>query len=148
MFVFFGPVAVAGTYWVQALAFSWGAVWAGCAIGALNTAVLVANNLRDLETDRAAEKRTLPVTFGRGVGRWEYGLALIAAMAAPPLGVAFLDWSPWTLLACLAAVPALRPLRLVVTRERAEDLVPALPATARVAGLYGALFALGVAWGG
>ena len=65
VFVFFGLVAVAGTYYVQALRLTPLVVWLACPIGSLSTAILVANNLRDAETDRRAGKMTLVARYGR-----------------------------------------------------------------------------------
>ena len=64
VFVFFGLVAVGGTYWVQALSFGPEVLWAGAGMGALATAILVVNNLRDIKTDAQAGKRTLAVRDG------------------------------------------------------------------------------------
>ena len=64
-FIFFGLVAVCGTYYVQALTVSPAAIWTAVPIGLLATAILVVNNLRDIQTDRAAGKKTLAVRFGR-----------------------------------------------------------------------------------
>ncbi len=142
--VFFGPVAVAGTYWVQALEMRPELLLAGFGIGALNTAILVANNLRDLETDRRAGKRTLPVLLGRRAGRIEFAALLLVALVAVPAGVRTCGWGPLCLLALVAAVPAVSALRLVLTRDDPRALMPALPRTAAAAGLYGLLFALGI----
>ena len=146
--LFFGPVAVAGTYWVQALTLPPGPVVAGVGVGALNTAVLVANNLRDLESDRRAGKRTLAVAWGRGFGRAEYVLAFLVAALVPWVGTIWLGWPALVLTSWIALVVGIPTLRRVLVRERAEDLMPALPATARVVGLYGLLFSVGVALGG
>ncbi len=142
--LFFGPVAVAGTYWVQALEMRPELLLAGFGIGALNTAILVANNLRDLETDRRAAKRTLPVLFGRTTGRIEYTALVLVAFATLPAGVRVYAWSPLCLLGLAAAIPAGRALRLVLAHADARRLMPALPGTAAAAGLYGLLFAVGL----
>ncbi len=76
-FVFFGPVAVAGTYFVQAGTITPGTLLAGAGIGALVTAILVVNNLRDIPTDRAAGKRTLAVRIGVRATRLEYVFLLL-----------------------------------------------------------------------
>lgn len=147
VFVFFGLVAVGGTYWVQALELRWELLLAGSAMGALNTAILVANNLRDLESDARAGKRTLAVRLGRTGTRVEYVLMLMLAMAAPPLGVALFEWTPWCL-AALASLPlAAGPVRRVLGREDPAALIPALGGTARMVALYGALLAGGLAVG-
>ena len=76
--IFFGPVAVAGTYYIQALRFSWPACLAGIALGLLSCAILVVNNLRDLEQDKKANKKTLAVRFGRQFANFEYLFCLLA----------------------------------------------------------------------
>ena len=147
VFVFFGLVAVAGTYWVQALALSGEAVVAGIGIGALNTAILVANNMRDLETDRAAGKHTLAVRLGRLGTRIEYALLMSVGFVVPVLGVAIYGWPPAALWALGAGVASIPPVTLVLTRDDARDLVPALAGTARVVALYGVLLGAGLAFG-
>ena len=75
--IFFGPVAVAGTYYIQALSFSWPACWAGIATGLLSCAILAVNNLRDIDQDRKAHKKTLAVRFGRQFANVEYVFCLL-----------------------------------------------------------------------
>jgi len=145
--VFFGPVAVAGTYWVQALAFGPELLVAGLAIGGLSTAILVANNLRDLSTDLAAGKRTLPVLLGRRAGRVEYLLMVSLATLALPVGVLGYGWTPWVYIAFLAIASLAPTVRRVLVEEEASALMPALPATARGAGLFGVLFATALVLG-
>ena len=147
VFVFFGLVAVGGTYWVQALELPGDVLLAGAAIGALNTAILVVNNLRDIETDASVGKRTLAVRIGRTATRAQYVTLLAFAAFIPMFCVAVLGWSSAALLALFAAVPAVAPLRRVLTADDPHDLIPALGQTARVAGLYGLLLAVGVAMG-
>jgi 1,4-dihydroxy-2-naphthoate octaprenyltransferase len=84
VFAFFGPVAVAGTAYAMTHDISLLTVFSSVAMGCLVTAILVVNNLRDIETDCAAGKRTLAVRIGRVATRWEY-TALIAAAYAMPL---------------------------------------------------------------
>ena len=81
--VFFGPVAVAGTYYVQTLSVNSTVVLAGLAPGLLSVAMLVVNNLRDTKEDRRAGKKTLAVRFGRGFARFEYVAALAGACVLP-----------------------------------------------------------------
>jgi 1,4-dihydroxy-2-naphthoate octaprenyltransferase len=145
--VFFGFVAVGGTYWVQALDLPPDVLLAGAAVGALNTAILVVNNLRDIDTDARAGKRTLAVRMGRTGTRLEYVLLLSCAAVAPVVGVVLLEWSPFSLLALLAAIPAVRPIRSVLSQDDPRNLMPALGQTARVTGLYGLLLAIGVTLG-
>lgn len=81
--VFFGIVAVSGTYYLQVLRFDRGALLAGVACGALAIVLLAINNLRDIDNDRASNKRTLAARFGRGFARVE-----IAVMALLPFALA------------------------------------------------------------
>lgn len=141
--LFFGPVAVAGTYYVQALEWSTATILAGVGVGALTTAILVVNNLRDRATDAVAGKRTLAVLLGERATKIEFTGLLLVAVAIPLVGVAQGYWSPGVLLGSGAALLALAPLRTVWTHEDLRLLNPALASTARAAGAYGLLFALG-----
>lgn len=147
VFVFFGLVAVGGTYWVQALAWPVDALLAGAALGSLNTAILVINNLRDLETDRVAKKHTLAVRLGPTGTKVEYVALLAVAAAAPVVGVARFDWPVAGLVALLSMTLAIGPIRAVVGHAHPRELLPALGATARVVIVYGALLAGGLAFG-
>ncbi len=141
-FVFFGMVAVVGTYFVQAETAP-GMVWlAAIPVGCTVTAILVANNLRDLATDRAAGKTTLAVVLGeRGTRAW-YVLLLVAAY-----GVAIALWpatrvEPWALLV-LASLPLAVPLlRSVAGGTAGRALNTTLVQTARLHLVFGALLAL------
>ena len=141
VFVFFGLVATAGTTYVQVHAVPPAAWIAAVPVGALATAILVVNNLRDIATDARAGKRTLAVRLGPSRTRAQYVLLLAVAFAAP---FALLPLSrPWVLLP-LAALPlAMPPLRLVLRGQGAE-LNAALGGTARLQLAYGALLALGL----
>jgi 1,4-dihydroxy-2-naphthoate octaprenyltransferase len=145
VFVFFGLVAVGGTVWVQALALPLDALLAGAGIGALNTAILVVNNLRDIPTDRAVGKRTLAVRLGRSGTRVEYHALLLAGLAAPVVGVQIFGW-PLETLATLGVVPLLlAPAWRVQTFTHPRELLPALGETARVVALYGVILGLALA---
>lgn len=147
VFVFFGLIAVGGTYWVQARAWPPDAILAGAALGALNTAILVINNLRDIGTDRAAGKRTLAVRLGVEGTKAEYAVLLLGAAAVPVAGVVRSGWPPAALAALLSMPLALTPLRAVMRHEHPRELLPALGGTARVVIVYGVLLALGLALG-
>jgi 1,4-dihydroxy-2-naphthoate octaprenyltransferase len=150
VFVFFGLVAVGGTYWVQALSFGPEVLWAGVGMGCLATAILVLNNLRDIRTDAQAEKKTLAVRIGYVGTKVEFVLLLIVAFLVPILGVHWFGWSWWTLLS-LATLWFLRaPVRAVARFSSESDpavLIPPLGATARAAGLYGLLLGAMLALG-
>lgn len=148
VFVFFGLVAVGGTYWVQAAALPLDLLWAGSGVGAVTTAILVVNNLRDLETDARAGKRTLAVRLGETGTRIEFVLLIVIAMCVPLVGVAFLAWPAWTLLAWLGTGPLLRAGEAVLTHQDARELNPALGWTARGVTWYAGLMATGFLIGG
>jgi len=145
VFVFFGLVAVAMTAYVQTLAFDPSSLLAGAGVGALTTAILVVNNLRDIPTDRRAGKRTLAVRMGEGGSRTEYVLLLAAAAAVPPLGVAVAGWPPAALLALAGVLAAAPAVRKVLRFEERGELNAALSETGRAVGLYGLLLAVGLA---
>jgi 1,4-dihydroxy-2-naphthoate polyprenyltransferase len=146
VFVFFGLIAVGGTYYVQALAWPTDALLAGAALGALTTALLVVNNLRDIDTDARAGKRTLAVRLGRAGTKAEYATLLATALLAPPIGVVVFGWPPSALIALAVAPLCWAPLRAVLTYAHPGELIPALSGTARVVALYGLLLAGGLAW--
>jgi 1,4-dihydroxy-2-naphthoate octaprenyltransferase len=144
VFVFFGIVAVTGTYFVQARAVSPLAVAAAFPVGALCTNILVVNNVRDRDQDEASGKRTLAVLLGRGAARAEYALMLAIAYAVP-----FFLWrggelSLAGLLPWLSLPLAIAVLRVVLAREDGPALNGALVQTARLHVLFGSLFAAGI----
>ncbi len=139
--VFFGPVAVGGTYYIQAYALDRNVLLAGLACGLLSVAILTVNNLRDVDQDRLARKMTLPVRFGRTFARAEYALALAAAIVAIPLLVS--PGHPYVLLALLAVVPAIPTLKIVVTTTDGPKLNNALASTGKVLLVFSMLFSLG-----
>jgi len=147
VFVFFGLVAVSGTFYVQGLAWPRDAFLAGAAMGGLTTAILVVNNLRDIETDEKVGKRTLAVRLGPTGTKVEFVLMLLSAFAAPVVGIALFAW-PMAVLATWLALPlCVRPVRTVMTFQHARELFPALGQTSRVVALYGVLMMLGLALG-
>ena len=141
--VFFGFVAVVGTYWVQATSLEPDLFLAGAGVGVLTTAILVVNNLRDIDSDQRAGKRTLAVRFGATVAKAEFLLLVLVAAAVPPLGVVAFDWPPWTLLALFGLGPALRTVDTIFSYTDASELNPALGEVARGVTWYSGLFAVG-----
>lgn len=148
VFVFFGLVAVGGTVWVQQGVWPVEALWAGSGIGALSTAILVVNNLRDIPTDRAAGKRTLAVRIGVSASRAQYLALIVLGLAVPPLGIVAFGWPPATLATLAIGLAAIRPTRRVFGFTQPAQLLPALGETARLVALYGVILALALAFGG
>ncbi len=141
--LFFGFVAVLGTVFVQTGQLPMLGWAAAVPVGAIATAILVVNNVRDRNTDVGAGKRTLVVRFGRRFGELEYGL-LLALAYATPLVLAF-ERSSWLIaLPCLSAPLALALVRRVHQEEGAA-LNATLAATAKLLLAFGVLFAIGLA---
>src|SRR6266516_4150945 len=139
--LFFSEAATTGSSYVQLGRVQPVALGASLAVGLAACAILLANNIRDVDGDRAAGKRTLAVRLGRARARGLYVATLVAVFAVVALlGVR----RPWVLLA-LAAVPfAVAPARMVLTREDGPGLVAALGGTARLQAVLGILLALGL----
>jgi len=131
VFVFFGPVAVVGTAFVMTQQITPLALLASISMGCLVTAILVVNNLRDIDTDRVAGKRTLAVRIGRGATRWEYTALIGVAYAMPVVMWAAKMPQPGPLLAWTTA-----PLAILlvwrVWRVSGRALNPVLGGTARL----------------
>ena len=146
VFVFFGLVAVLGTTYVQTETFELPALYAAIGVGAYACAILVANNLRDIPTDRVSGKRTLAVALGQERTRLLYGLLVGAALVALVGFVLTTTW--WALLALAAAPATARALTLVVRRQAAGPaLVPVLQLTGVADLLYASGMLAGIAVG-
>jgi 1,4-dihydroxy-2-naphthoate octaprenyltransferase len=142
VFVFFGVVAVAGSYFVQTEELRWEAFALAVPVGLLAAAILVVNNVRDIDTDRRAGKRTLAVKLGRARARKFFGAMLVASYASLA-GLAG-ALSPWVLLA-LASLPLAPPLiRTVASRTDGAALNGALAGTGRLLAVFSLLLAAGV----
>jgi 1,4-dihydroxy-2-naphthoate octaprenyltransferase len=142
VFLFFGVVATAGSSYIQLDEVSLLALAASVPVGFLATALLVANNLRDIRTDGAAGKRTLAVRLGEPATRALYGGLVVGAfLVLPVLALR----RPLALLALLAIPLAARPVRLVSSAASGRALVPALADTARLSLGFGVLLASGLA---
>lgn len=141
--VFFGPVALAGTYYVQTLDISWSIILAGFPFGMISTAILVVNNLRDIDTDKKSGKRTLAVRYGRAFARWQYLAMLIGGAIMPVIIVAAGHNSSFLLLAALYLLFSRSAIKTVFTCADGKTLNNTLAATGRLLILYGVLFSAG-----
>jgi len=141
VFVFFGPVAVLGTAWVQGTAPTVTGALASVVPGLLSTAILVVNNQRDRVTDVHAGKRTLAVRFGSTFSKVEYVSCLALAFSIPLL-VWALGASPWVLLPMAALPLALHLTRQFLSLDGAA-LNPLLGGTARLLMVHSLLFSIG-----
>jgi 1,4-dihydroxy-2-naphthoate octaprenyltransferase len=144
VFVFFGLAAVCGTYYVQTLTITLQTVVAAVPVGALTVAILVVNNLRDIETDTRASKRTLAVMIGPRYTRLEYLLLLVLAYVVPLL-FWIAGWSSsWVLLPWVTLLLARRLVRTIFGPSEGAILNKALAGTANLDLMFSLLFALGL----
>jgi 1,4-dihydroxy-2-naphthoate octaprenyltransferase len=143
VFLFFGVVAVVGTSYVETLALSTQALVASVPVGLLATAILVVNNLRDIDTDRVAGKRTLAVRLGPGGARAEYIALLAVAYGMLPGYWLIAGRSAWVLLPLLTLPIAWKRAQTVLTSSQAEELTGALAGTAQLGLVFSVLLALG-----
>ena len=142
--VFFGPIAVAGTYYLCALTLPPEVLVAGLAPGLFSVAILTVNNLRDVEGDRFAGKKTLAVRFGVSFARAEYVLSLAVASMGIPLYLMFTtnDHMP-VLLSAIAFLIALPSIKTVMTQRDGSALNKVLADTGKLLMVFSILFAIG-----
>lgn len=159
VFVYFGVVAVTGTYYVQATTalgvdplvrtipagtVTAGSVLAGVATGALATCILVVNNIRDRETDAATGKRTLAVLLGYQLSRVEFCGLLATAYAVPVVLWVWFSYHPAVLLPLLSAPLSASIARVVLTERDGDALNPALERTGKLLAAFALLFGAGL----
>ena len=146
VFLFFGVAAVVGTYWVQTGSAAPVAWVVSIPMGLLITAIIVVNNLRDIEQDRAVGKRTLSVRMGVNATKIEYLACVIGAYVVIAVAAAVGLMSPWTLLV-LGSVPVAWVASRVVLTQTGRALNGALARTGQLAFAFAVLFAAGIAAG-
>jgi 1,4-dihydroxy-2-naphthoate octaprenyltransferase len=144
VFLFFGVVAVAGSYFVQVRHLDWEAFALSVPVGLLASAILVVNNVRDIDSDRRAGKRTLAVRLGR-----ERTRVMFAAMLALAFVIALVTWvfgplEPWVALCWLAAPLAASLLRIVATHTDGPTLNEALARSGMLQLVFCVLLSAGV----
>jgi 1,4-dihydroxy-2-naphthoate polyprenyltransferase len=141
--IFFGPVAVGGTYYVQSLEINHVVLLAGLAPGLISTAILTVNNLRDINTDANAGKRTLAVRFGVGFAKKEYILSIIAACLLPLLLIYLTKENFYSVLTLFALIPAVPGIKTVLRNERGVALNKVLADTGKILFVYSVIFSVG-----
>jgi 1,4-dihydroxy-2-naphthoate polyprenyltransferase len=142
VFIFFGLAAVGGSYFVQTLTLTYEVMGIAASIGMLSSAILVVNNLRDRHTDVKVGKNTLAVRFGATFSRLEYFLLVLLAYVAP-IAFGLHSGHLWSLLVLLSLPLGLLNARDVFQKD-SEALNPLLGKTAKLEGLFGLLFSVGV----
>ena len=141
--IFFGPVAVGGTYYVQALEINTTVLIAGIAPGLLAVAILLVNNIRDREEDRLAGKKTIVVRFGHSFGVACYGISILGAAMIPLVLYVMHGTHMWALLAMAILIPGGMNLSKIINTPPSPRLNPILGATARLLLIYSVVFAIG-----
>ena len=139
VFVFFGPIAVAGTEYVQSLQWNTDAMIIGSACGLLSTAILVVNNLRDKETDSVVGKNTLAVRFGSTFARIEFSACFLGSAG---ISIYYGMEKPWVLLSLVAILLSVTIHRSMWTQS-GRELDVNLAKTAEILVLYSVLFSIG-----
>jgi 1,4-dihydroxy-2-naphthoate polyprenyltransferase len=144
VFMFFGLVAVNGSYYVQVEELALLPAGLSISVGCLATAILVVNNIRDVDTDRRAGKRTLAVRMGRDAARRVFVALLVVAYAALPLTLALTSGPWWAILGFLSlplVAPAVGP---VMTRVDGPSLNAALARTGMLLGAFSIALSAGL----
>lgn len=141
VFLFFGLVATMGTTYTQALTVSWASFLGAVSIGLLASALLMANNVRDIPTDREAGKLTLAVRLGDEAARISYVMMLALALLLPLL---LINDHPWILLVLLVSPLCITPAWVMLRSQRRQDLIPVLKQTGIISLCFAAAFTLGM----
>ncbi len=144
VFFFFGCIATFMTAYLHTGKFLIEAFVAGIAPGAISTAILTTNNLRDLTDDTKANKKTLVVRFGEVFGKWEYTFFLVLAFSMPLFMKIFFHFNSLILLTSFPSLFALLLIKDVWHAKTPFDYLPLLPKTSLLLGLYTILFSLGL----
>jgi 1,4-dihydroxy-2-naphthoate octaprenyltransferase len=146
VFLFFGVVAVTGSYFAQVERLEWEAFVFAVPVGLLASAILVVNNVRDLETDRRAGKRTLAVRLGRARARSLYAVMVYGAFVCAPLPwlLGSDELSAWLLLPLIALPLAVPVVRIVRSRSDGPSLNGALARTGLLQLVFCALLSAGI----
>ncbi len=140
VFVFFGPVAVAGTYYLQTHTFSIEPVLIGPSCGALSTAILVVNNTRDMQEDRKNNKKTLAVRFGKKFSQLQY---LLLILLSPLPSLFFYNSHPLCILSFLTLIPAIPLIRSLFSYKDPRELNLLLEKTGQLLSVHTLIFCIG-----
>jgi 1,4-dihydroxy-2-naphthoate octaprenyltransferase len=141
--IFFGPVAVGGTYYVQALTINATVLVAGLAPGLISTALLTVNNLRDAEQDRAAGRKTLAVRFGRTFAKMEYLTAIALACFVPIALHLFTGANVYAVFATATFLFAIPAIKTVFFHQDAAVLNTVLASTGKLLLIFSLVFSIG-----
>jgi 1,4-dihydroxy-2-naphthoate octaprenyltransferase len=141
--IFFGPVAVMGTYYVQSFETNPAVFLAGLGCGFFSTAILAVNNLRDIDTDRRSGKFSLAVRWGEAFARMEYLFCLLAACAMPPVICLMTGQSSWAAMSSAVIFLCIPLIHTVCSTTEAAALNKALSLTGIMLIIFCLAFSLG-----
>lgn len=143
-FIFFGPVAVGGTYYLQTLGFSWEAVMVGAGPGFFSALLMSVNNLRDIESDQRTGKKTVAVRLGDTIARAFSISLLLPAFLLPGAYLVFHPGRPFVLLASASILLFIRSWLKILTGPIDEKLNEVLATTGKSMFIYSLFFSLGI----
>ena len=143
VFIFFGIVGTMGTFYLHTQEISLLAFVVSIPVGALTTNILIVNNYRDIEEDRAANKKTLAVLLGKIFTRWQFVVLLLLCYAVSVFLFISFNFSLWIFLP-YTTFPITFVLIKMLYTFKGEELNKTLELTAKFAGLYGLLFSIGL----
>ncbi len=141
--IFFGPVAVGGTYYLQALTFSYESTLIGFAPGLFSVAILAVNNLRDVDGDKRAGKKTLAVRFGRRFAKFEYTVCITIGSVLPAVLVFLKNGHYLSLATTVVPLFAIRSIRRVLFSQGGTILNDVLADTGKLLLLFSLIFSIG-----
>ncbi|HBR14035.1 MAG TPA: 1,4-dihydroxy-2-naphthoate polyprenyltransferase [Candidatus Omnitrophica bacterium] len=141
--IFFGPVAVAGTYYVQSHEINNAVILAGLAPGLISVGILTINNLRDKDSDQSSGKKTLAVRFGKSFAQMEYLIAILTAAVIPVFIYIYIEDHIWILACVIISLLAVPAFKTVLTKSDGPSLNLALAFTGELLFIYSLLFSLG-----
>ena len=142
-FLFFGPIALAGTYYVQTLEMNWVVLVAGIAPGCFSIALLTVNNLRDVDEDRGTNKKTLIVRLGKSYGRSQYLVSMILAALIPIVLWQMTSSHSGVLITLLALIFSIPAIRGMFGGAQGRGLNRTLAQTGKTQLIYTLLFIIG-----
>jgi len=143
VFIFFGLIAVPGSYYLQSGFITHTSLWLGVALGMLSTAILVVNNIRDMETDIVTGKKTMAVRLGKSFSQIEFSILVLIPFIIP----LYMWWNTWdnmSLLITLFALPIAGHLIIQLISKNGRELNKVLVGTARFLFIFTILFSLGL----
>jgi 1,4-dihydroxy-2-naphthoate octaprenyltransferase len=143
VFIFFGLISVAGTYYLQTLKINLTVFIASIAPGLLSVAILVANNIRDIKTDSQSGKKTLIVRFGYNFGIFQYLFCIITAHIIPIILVLITKSHYFSLISALTILLAIKPVKIIFLKPSPQFLIPVLGKTSQILLIFSVLFSIG-----